>query len=151
MTYRIIISAVLALVTSLVLATEPPLTDTSSFVVFPQDCNSNNILFGGKALAEMDRCAGIAVRRALYKSPLGAKDAVTIAINNVKFHKSAKIKDLIVLTGAVTKIGEKSLTVQVTLMRETAAGRETCVEGEFVFVAYDVEQQKAIPHGLKNE
>jgi hypothetical protein len=46
---------------------EPPIASTC-FVVFPQDCNANfPMLFGGKVLAEMDRCAGIAVRRTLYQ------------------------------------------------------------------------------------
>lgn len=122
---------------------------TTSFVAFPQDCNANPpMVFGGKLLSEMDRCAGITTRRLLYNSPTGAKDAVTIAINNVKFHKSAQVKDLLFVTGKVLKVGEKSITIKVTIEKELLKERELVIEGEFIFCAYDLETKKAIPHGI---
>lgn len=122
---------------------------STSFVAFPADCNANPpIVFGGKLLAEMDRCAGITVRRALYKST-ATQDAVTVAINNVKFVKAVKVKDLVVVNGLVTKVGEKTITVQVSLSRELKGGElEACVDAEFVFCAFDVAAGKAVAHGL---
>ncbi len=139
-------------------AKAPPAgVSTSSFVVFPVDCNANPpMLFGGKILAEMDRIAGITTRRFLYESPTGAKDAVTIAINGIKFHRSAQVKDLVVVQGTVTKIGDKSVTVSVRVERESLEDklivRELLAEGEFVFVSVTIDpetkQSKSIPHGL---
>jgi acyl-CoA hydrolase len=129
--------------------TKPHMEHSTSFVAFPQDCNANPpMVFGGKLLSEMDRCAGITTRRFLFASPVGAKDAVTIAINNVKFHKSAEVKDLLIVTGKVIKVGEKSITIKVTIEKEMADGLELVIEGEFVFCAYDLTQKKAIPHGI---
>lgn len=126
------------------------LEHSTSFVVQPQDTNHNYpMLFGGKVLAEMDRCAGITTRRLLYNSPTGAKDAVTIAINNVKFHKSGQVKDLLFVTGKVIKLGEKSITMKITVELETKDGRTLLTEAEYVFVAYNLETKEAIPHGLK--
>jgi len=125
---------------------------TTSFVVFPQDCNANPpMLFGGKILSEMDRCAAITVRRLLYSSPVGAKDAVTIGINNVKFHKAGEVKDLIFVTGKIVKTGNTSIMVEVTVERELPDKREVLVTGEFVFVSFDLATKKAIPHGIKYE
>ncbi len=122
-------------------------THETSFVVFPQDCNANPpMLFGGKILAEMDRCAGVTTRRFLYASTV--HDAVTVAINDVKFHKPGEVKDLIVVTGTVVKVGEKSITVKVTVERELPDKRELLAEGEFVFVAYDTAAKKSASHGL---
>lgn len=129
---------------------EPILTYSTSFVVFPQDCNANfPMLFGGKILSEMDRCAAVTARRFLYNSPTGAKDYVTVAINNVKFLKSAEVKDLLFITGQVNKVGTKSINIKVVMQRETKDGCEDIAEGEFVFVAYDVKEKRAIEHGLK--
>jgi len=126
------------------------LEHSTSFVVQPQDSNHNYpMLFGGKTLSEMDRCAGITTRRLLYSSPTGAKDAVTIAINNVKFNKSGQVKDLIFVTGKVVKLGEKSITMKVTVESETKEGRTLLAEAEYVFVSYDLDKKEAIPHGLK--
>lgn len=124
-------------------------THTTSFVVFPQDCNANPpMLFGGKLLAEMDRCAGITTRRLLYSSPTGAKDAVTRSIDNVVFYKPAQVKDLIIVTGNVESVGEKSITVHVTVIKETANQKELIVEGKFTFVAYNLAEMKSMPHGI---
>lgn len=126
-----------------------PTITTTSFVVFPQDCNANPpMLFGGKTLSEMDRCAGITARRFLYNSPTGAKDAVTASINEVKFHKGAQVKDLITLTGKITKVGIKTITIQVTVERELANEKELIADGEFVYCAFNLEQKRAIAHGL---
>lgn len=125
---------------------------TTSFVVQPQDTNHNYpMLFGGKSLAEMDRCAGITTRRLLYHSPTGAKDAVTVAINSVKFYKAGEVKDLVFITGKVIKLGEKSVTIKMTVERETKEGRTTLIEAEYVFVSYDLEKKEAVPHGLTLE
>lgn len=130
--------------------TEPNVTHTTSFVAFAADANANPpMVFGGKLLSEMDRCAGITVRRFLYSSPTGARDAVTVAVNNVRFARGAAVKDLIFVTGAVVKRSQKSITVAVKVEKETADGkRELLVEGDFVFVAYDIASKQAIPHGL---
>lgn len=125
-------------------------THTTSFVVFPQDCNSNPpMLFGGKILSEMDRCAGITARRFLYASPNGTKDAVTVGINNVKFHKAGQVKDLLFITGTVTEVGTKSIKMKVKVEREVSnIEKELIADGEFVFVAYDLKEKKAVPHGI---
>jgi len=125
------------------------LSHSTSFVVFPQDCNANPpMLFGGKIMAEMDRTAAITVRRFLYKSPLKVRDAVTVAVDKVAFLRSAKVKDLIVVHGEVVDTGAKSVTVAVTVSRDTAEGRETLVTGSFVFAAFDLEKGVAVPHGM---
>jgi acyl-CoA hydrolase len=143
-----ILCAVMELVAMFFLASQPDssvpaknLCHTTSFVVFPADCNANSpMLFGGKMLAEMDRTAGIATRRLLYHSPL-AKDAVTVS-QKCDFKKAAAVKDLLFITATVTDLGEKSVKMMVTVDREIIA------EGQFVFVAFELETKKAIPHGL---
>ena len=128
----------------------PNLSHTTSFVVFPQDTNANPPMsFGGKLMAEMDRCAGITARRFLYRSPTGARDAVTVEVLNLKFLKAAQVKDLLFVTGTVVKAGSKSITMHLKLERELPdETRELLLEGDFVFVAFDLTTKKAIEHGL---
>ena len=124
-------------------------THSNSFVVTPSDLSQHGTLFGGKTLAEMDRCAGITVRRFLYASP-HAKDAVTVAVENVKFHKAGTQKDLVFVTGRVVDVGEKSVTVEVKVERELPdLTRELLADGRFVFVAYDMAAKKAVRHGIR--
>lgn len=152
------------------------LTHETSFAVFPGDCNYHYpMVFGGKMLAEMDRCAATAVRRFLYDSPTGAKHALTVGVDKMTFHKGAEVGDLIFLVGTIIRVGTKAITVKVVAERETntfnkkpdqwigrdaASGgymkylyrgkvtRESMAEGLFTFCAYDMEQKKSMPHGM---
>jgi acyl-CoA hydrolase len=122
---------------------------TTSFVVFPADTNANPpMAFGGKLMAEMDRCAGITVRRFLYSSTV-VHDAVTVAVKDLQFHKGAAVKDLLFVSGEVVEAGGKSVTVTVIVERETAdLKREKLLSGTFVFCAFDLEAKKAVAHGV---
>lgn len=148
---RLMLSLLACLFLGQLLADDKPLnlTHSTSFVAYPQDANHNTpMIFGGKLLSEMDRCAGITARRFLYASPV-TKDAVTIAINNVKFYKGAEIKDLVFVTGTIVKSGDKSITINMKVEKELPDGRVLLVEGEFVFVAYDLQTKSAVSHGIK--
>lgn len=67
----------------------------------------------------------------------------------MKFVKGAEVKDLLFVSGKVIKLGEKSITIKISVERETKSGRELVCEAEYVFVSYDLENKKAVPHGLK--
>jgi acyl-CoA hydrolase len=121
---------------------------TTAFVVFPADCNALGTLFGGKILGEMDRTAAITVRRFLYASGV-TQDAVTLSIENVTFKKPGKVKDLVFITGKVTKVGKKTITVSVTVEKEVSSSlREELTSSIFVFCAVD-KDKKSIEHGVK--
>lgn len=135
---------------ALVFLTACPATHETSFVVYPADCNANGTLFGGKIMSEMDRCAGIAARRFLYGS--SAKDAVTIGVDRLVFHKAAKTKDLIFVSAEITKVGEKTIAMSVKVERETGDGkRERIADGLFTYCAVDLATGKSIAHGKKIE
>lgn len=121
----------------------------TNFTVFPEDTNyMPPMIFGGKLMSEMDIAAAMAVRRLLYDSPTLARDAVTVAVSNIEFHVGAVVKDLIYLKAEVVSGGVKSIDVHVDGWRERHDGREKICNGDFRFVAYDLENKIAIPHGL---
>lgn len=123
---------------------------SSSFVLFPADTNHIGIGFGGKLLAEMDRIAGITTRRLLYDS-VRTNLAVTAGITDVEFENFCKVGDLLIVTGKVVKLGRTSITVYVTVERETghvgSAQRTIVAKGTFTFVSWDG-VSKSIAHGL---
>jgi acyl-CoA thioesterase YciA len=126
----------------------PATEHETSFVVYPADCNHNGTLFGGKIMAEMDRCAGVATRRWLYGS--NAKDAVTISADGISFRKTGKVKDMIFVRAKIIDVGKKTVTLGVNVERETSDGeREILAIGTFVFCAVDLVTGKAIEHGRK--
>lgn len=137
-----------------------PTVHSTNFFVFPQDTNYHPpMIFGGKMLSEMDICAAGTVRRTLYHSP-NTQDALTVGVDKVTFYKGAKIKDFIILTGTVVKLGIKSITVHVVATKEVPTFpngiieepptiiHERMAEGYYSFVAYDIKGECAVPHEL---
>lgn len=115
----------------------------SSFLVFPEDMNYAGTLFGGKILAEMDRAALKAARRALYGT--GCDGAVTVSFDKVDFKKPAHLGDIIELTATITRLGRTSIQIHVLVSKEDHAGTiENICEASIVFVS--VKGGKPYPH-----
>lgn len=115
---------------------------TTSFTVMPNDCNYlMDMLCGGVLLYHMDIAAAMAARRILYGT--GCKNALTVALNDVKFLIGATVGDLIKLKAEVITIGIKSLTIKVIGHRENRdnGSDEQICEGTFVFCAIDENRQ----------
>jgi acyl-CoA thioesterase YciA len=119
----------------------------TSFTVFPDHTNYNNppSIFGGKMLAEMDNCAAMTCRRAMYGTQM--TDAITVAVEKVSFMRPAFVGEIVHLHGTLIGVGTKSLTVSVVCERESHGGeRVKMAQGAFVFVS----RQNGVvtPHGL---
>lgn len=140
---------------------------TTCFTVFPEHTNSlSPLIFGGAFFAEMDKLAAIAVRRFLYSSPEGCKEAVTHKAD-VVFNKPSYLGDLMFLDAQIMSVGNtKSIVVNVKAHRETPRFvndqhdgeiRELIAEVNFVFVSILEEEKVAekpnlLPyhnHGIK--
>lgn len=109
-----------------------PVGASSVFVVYPADCNHLGTLFGGKQLAEMDRIAGVVVRRVMARTGQAGRLAATSAIERAEFKRPGKV-------------GERTVTVRATLRRED--GKELSW-GDFTFTVIDEKTRRSVPHGL---
>lgn len=99
--------------------------------VFPGDTNHHGTLFGGAALAHMDKIAFLAATRH------GRAPFVTASSQKIDFAAPARIGDIIVATAQVVRVGHRSLDVAVELMAEgiLSAERRLCTQGRFTLVA----------------
>ena len=99
--------------------------------VFPGDTNHHGTLFGGTALAHMDKIAFLAATRH------GRAPFVTASSEKIDFAAPARVGDLIVATARVVRVGRSSLDVAVELVAEeaTSTERRLCTQGRFTLVA----------------
>lgn len=99
--------------------------------VFPGDTNHHGTLFGGAALAHMDKIAFLAATRH------GRAPFVTASSEKIDFAAPARVGNLIVATAQVVRVGHSSLDVAVELVAEeaTRAERRLCTQGRFTLVA----------------
>lgn len=102
-------------------------------IVFPDHANHLGTLFGGQALAWMDKAAFIAATR------YARRTVVTARSEQVDFHIPVRQGKLVELIARVVETGCSSMRVEVELHTEDAkAGtRQLCTRGHFVMIALD--------------
>lgn len=109
-------------------------------MVFPGDTNHHGTLFGGVALAHMDKVAFIAASRH------GRASFVTAAIERIDFAAPAFRGEMIEATGRIERVGGASIAVAVELVAEALLGgeRRLCTRGLFTLVVQKGKGARAV-------
>ena len=102
-------------------------------MVFPDHTNHLGTLFGGQALAWMDKAAFIAASRYARRS------VVTARSEQVDFQLPIRQGQLVEAVARVVEVGRSSMQVEVELIAEDilSGEREPCTRGRFVMIALD--------------
>ena len=102
-------------------------------IVFPDHTNHLGTLFGGQALAWMDKAAFIAASR------YARSTVVTARSDQVDFRLPIRQGQLVETIARVVEVGRTSMQVQVELVAEDllSGKREVCTRGRFVMIALD--------------
>ena len=102
-------------------------------IVFPDHTNHLGTLFGGTALAWMDKAAFIAASR------YARRTVVTARSEQVDFKLPIKQGQLVETIARVVEVGRTSMQVEVELIAEDllSGERELCTRGRFVMIALD--------------
>lgn len=104
-------------------------------MVFPEQTNHYGTLFGGQALALMDKAAFIVASRYARRS------VVTASSEKCDFHVPVRQGQLVELISRVVATGRTSMTVEVDLYSEDllTGERQLGTRGRFVMVALDAQ------------
>jgi acyl-CoA hydrolase len=102
-------------------------------IVFPDHTNHLGTLFGGQALAWMDKAAFIVASR------FARRTVVTARSEEVNFRVPVRSGQLVELVATVVKVGRSSMTVEVEMIAEDplTGDRRICTTGRFVMIALD--------------
>ena len=102
-------------------------------MVFPDHTNHLGTLFGGQALAWMDKAAFIVASR------YARRTVVTARSEEVNFRVPVRIGQLVELVASVVKVGRSSMHVEVEMTAEDplSGDRRVCTTGRFVMIALD--------------
>src|SRR5271155_3865504 len=87
-------------------------------IVFPHHCNHLGTLFGGQALAWMDKAAFLVASR------FAGCTVVTARSDRIDFKLAVKLGEIVELAASVTGVGRSSMTVRVNMLREATPGAE---------------------------
>ncbi len=116
-----------------------PIEARMTEIVFPDHINHLGTLFGGQALAWMDKAAFIAASR------YARCTVVTARSEQVDFHVAVPKGALVELVARVVGSGRTSLQVEVEMRREELTSGDSCLatRGRFTMVALDAEGRPA--------
>ena len=104
-------------------------------MVFPEQTNHYGTLFGGQALALMDKAAFMVASR-YARLPV-----VTRSTEKIDFHVPVRQGQLVELVSRIVRTGRTSITVDVDLYSEDllTGDRQLGTHGRFVLVALDAQ------------
>lgn len=101
-------------------------------MVRPNHLNAAGRLFGGILMQWMDEIAGLVAKRHTRKN------VITASVDNLRFLKGAYLRDVVVITGTVTYVGNTSMEVKVDSCVENLDGERTLINrAYFTMVALD--------------
>lgn len=118
----------------------PPTEAVLTEIVFPDHTNHLGTLFGGQALAWMDKAAFVAASR------YARRTVVTGRSEQVDFKVPVRQGQLVELTARVVGVGRSSMQVDVDLVAEDvlSGDRRLCTRGRFVMIALDAHGTPAV-------
>jgi acyl-CoA hydrolase len=102
-------------------------------MVFPNDLNSNNTVFGGLILAQLDRIAAVVADRH------AGGVCVTVGVDAVQFMAPARGGDVLIFSAAVNRAWTSSMEVGCKVEAERIGGgdRRHILSAYLTFVAMD--------------
>ncbi len=109
--------------------------------VFPSLCNHHGTLFGGEAMALMDKAAFLAASRH------GRDSFVTASCDRVDFNAPIHVGELVEAQAFLLRVGRRSIGVEVKLWGEAAltGERRLATTGRFTLVANTRDKADPLP------
>ncbi len=109
-------------------------------IAMPADANADGDMFGGWILSMMDLAGAVPARKRAKRR------IVTVAVENIVFHKPVFVGDCLECYAVIEKTGRSSITVRVETYVERREGneKEKITEGRFVYVAIGPDR-KSVP------
>jgi acyl-CoA thioesterase YciA len=100
----------------------------------PADTNANGDIFGGWIMSQMDLAGGILAKK------LSQGRTVTIAVDEMVFHKPVQVGDVVCCYGRVLKTGTTSVTVALEvwvnpIFRDDEKDRMQVTSANFTYVS----------------
>ncbi len=114
-------------------------------LVMPNDTNSQGVLFGGTLMKWIDLAGAMVAMRHTRM------DCVTVALDNMDFHHSVRLNEIVTLKGKLTWTGNTSMEIKIDVYAEEPyTGKTRLTNTAFmVLVAMDKDHNPAKVPGIK--
>ena len=116
-------------------------------VMMPRDTNPYGTIFGGVLLSHIDQAGAVGALYEIHRAGWPAQLIVTVAMNQVEFHKPVFVGDLVSFWTRLVRVGRTSITVHVEVEADRDGEPVKLTEAEVVYVAVEAlgEQRRPVP------
>ena len=116
-------------------------------VMMPRDTNPNGTIFGGVLLSNIDQAGAVGALHEIRAAGWPEQLIVTVAMNQVEFHKPVFVGDLVSFWTRLVRVGTTSITVHVEVEADRDGQPVKLTEAEVVYVAVeaDGDQRRPVP------
>src|SRR5262245_9784040 len=107
-------------------------------VMMPRDTNPHGTIFGGVVLSYLDQAGAVGARHEMRRAQWPERRVVTVAMNQVEFHKPVFVGDVVSFWTQVLRFGETSVTVRVTVEAERDGASHKLTQADVTYVAVEM-------------
>lgn len=113
--------------------------------MMPRDTNPQGTIFGGVLLSYIDQAGAVGAYHAIRGAGWPNQPIVTVAMNKVEFHHPVFVGDVVSFWSQVLRVGETSITVQVTVEAERNGTTVKLTQADVTFVAIELRDGERRP------
>jgi acyl-CoA thioesterase YciA len=106
-------------------------------VMMPRDTNPVGTIFGGVILSHIDQAGAVGALHEIRCAGWPDRLIVTVAMNQVEFHKPVFVGDLVSFWTRLVRVGNTSITVHVEVEADRNGQPVKLTEAEVVYVAVE--------------
>ncbi|HVX11384.1 MAG TPA: hotdog domain-containing protein [Pirellulales bacterium] len=116
-------------------------------VMMPRDTNPFGTIFGGVLLSHIDQAGAVGALHEIRSAGWPERLIVTVAMNQVEFHKPVFVGDLVSFWTRLVRVGTTSITVHVEVEADRNGQPVKLTEAEVVYVAVEAmgDQRHPVP------
>lgn len=116
-------------------------------VMMPRDTNPFGTIFGGVLLSHIDQAGAVGALHEIRRAGWPEQLIVTVAMNQVEFHKPVFVGDLVSFWTRLVRVGTTSITVHVEVEADRDGQPVKLTEAEVVYVAVEAigAQRRPVP------
>jgi acyl-CoA thioesterase YciA len=117
--------------------------------MMPRDTNPQGTIFGGVLLSYIDQAGAVGAYHAIRRAGWPNQPIVTVAMNKVEFHQPVFVGDVVSFWSQVLRVGETSITVQVTVEAERDDETVKLTQADVTYVAVELRDGERRPVALR--
>lgn len=113
--------------------------------MMPRDTNPFGTIFGGVLLSHIDQAGAVGAMHEIRRAGWPEQVIVTVAMNQVEFHKPVFVGDLVSFWTRLVRVGTTSVTVHVEVEADRNGQPVKLTEAEVVYVTVEAIGEQRLP------